>query len=184
MRLFVGIPLSAETISGLAKLILGLQTEKDGLRWSSSESWHVTLQFLGETTKEQYGCLVPRLQEVVAVPASIRVAGFGLFDRAGVFFADVNFSPELLDLQQSVVNATGRCGFIAEDRPFHPHVTLARAKGDRRKEAMRRLKNRVKVEVRLPAFTATEFLLYEAFLGPGGARYEIRERFPMDSLKL
>ena len=30
-----------------------------------------------------------------------------------------------------------------------------------------------------PAFTAHEFLLYQAFLGSGGSRCEIRERFSL-----
>ena len=29
------------------------------------------------------------------------------------------------------------------------------------------------------AFTANEFLLYESFPGPGGSRYEVRERFAL-----
>ena len=109
----------------------------------------------------------------------VQLNGTGFFDRAGVFFAGVSVSAEMVELEKQVLAATAKCGFVAEDRPFHPHVTLARAKGDNRMPALRRLKQRAKKSVGFPAFTATEFLLYEAFLGAGGSRYEVRERFPL-----
>jgi RNA 2',3'-cyclic 3'-phosphodiesterase len=108
----------------------------------------------------------------------ICLEGTGFFDRAGVFFAGVNVSPELRMLQKRVVAGTEPCGFTPEDRPFHPHVTLARAKGENR-QALRKLKPRVDLKATFPEFAATEFLLYEAFLGSRGSRYEVRERFEL-----
>jgi 2'-5' RNA ligase len=179
MRLFIGIPLAPKVIDGLERVSHGLRSADDRLRWTSSESWHITLQFLGETSEERYKCLVPRLHDVVSVPPSIQVGELGVFDRAGVFFADVHVSPELGKLQKNVVAATEKCGCAAEERPFHPHITLARAKGDDRMHALRKLKNRARPNVEFPSFTATEFLLYEAFLEPRGSHYEVRDRFPL-----
>lgn len=179
MRLFIGVPLAHEVIHGLERLSRSLRSADDGLRWTAAETWHITLQFLGETSQERYGCVTARLREVVSPSAVIRVGELGFFDRAGVFFADVRVSPELGRLQQSVVAATAKCGCATEERPFHPHITLARAKGDNRMHALRKLKDRVKPQAEFPAFTAAEFLLYEAFLRSGGSRYEVRERFPL-----
>jgi len=109
----------------------------------------------------------------------VQLDGTGFFERAGVFFAGGSVSAEMLRLEKRVLIATAECGFVAENRPFHPHVTLARAKGESRMNALRQLKQRVKGRVAFPAFTATEFLLYEAFLGAGGSRYEVRERFSL-----
>jgi 2'-5' RNA ligase len=103
----------------------------------------------------------------------------GLFDRAGVFWAGVSVSPELRLLEKHVTAATSQCGFAAEDRPYHPHVTLARAKGDDRIRTLRKLQARVKQEVEFPPFTTREFLLYESFLDTGGPRHQVRERFPL-----
>src|SRR3974390_961554 len=147
MRLFIGIPLAPEVIDGLDRLSRSLRSADDGLRWASAESWPITLQFLGETPEERYKCLVPRLREVVSVAPPIRMGGLDVFDRAGVFFADVHVSPELSQLQRRVLAATAKCGCIAEERPFHPHVTLARAKGDNRMQTLRKLKTRVKANV-------------------------------------
>jgi 2'-5' RNA ligase len=177
MRLFIGIPLAAEVADTLERFVRSLRSDGDGLRWSSSESWHITLQFLGETSEERYRCVAARLAEVRSPVVPVRLDGTGFFERAGVFFAGVSVSAEMLEVEKRVLAATAQCGFAAENRPFHPHVTVARAKGDKRMSALRQLKQRVKEKVAFPAFTATEFLLFEAFLGAGGSRYEVRKRF-------
>ena len=107
---------------------------------------------------------------------SVKLGGLGFFDRAGVFFASVLLSPETIALQRHVVAATSRCGFVPETRPYQPHITLARNRGQ--SNGIRRLKTAILPEPRFPAFAAREFLLYESFLSPAGSRYEVRERFP------
>lgn len=179
MRLFVAIPLAAEVIEALDRLCRSLRSSGDDLRWSTPETWHITLQFLGETAEEKYGALLHQLRKIRSPRVPICLEGTGIFDRAGIFWAGVSVSPELRQLERSVVAATALCGIAAEQRPYHPHVTLARAKGDDRVRLLRSLQGRVKQEARFPAFDATEFLLYESFLGSGGARHEPRERFPL-----
>jgi 2'-5' RNA ligase len=180
MRLFIGIPLAPDVIDALETLVRNLRSAGDGLRWSSPESWHITLQFLGETSEETYRCVVAQLSKVRSPKVPVQLDGTGFFERAGVFYAGVSVSAEMLRLEKRVLGATSQCGFVAEDRPFHPHVTLARAKGDHRMNALRRLKQRVMENVGFPTFVATEFLLYEAFFGAGGSRYEVRGRFPLE----
>jgi RNA 2',3'-cyclic 3'-phosphodiesterase len=179
MRLFIAISLPPDVIDTLERLSRSLRTAGDNLRWSSPDTWHITLQFLGETSVEQYGCVVQQLNQIKAPAVPVWLHGTGFFDRAGVFFAGINVSPELRRLERLVVGATSQCGIVAEDRPYHPHVTLARAKGDDRARALRKLKTRIQSELKFSAFTASEFLLYESFLGSDGARHEIRERFPL-----
>ena len=125
MRLFIGIPLAAGVIEELTALTERLKSASDGMRWSAPAGWHITLQFLGKTSAEQYACLVPALRQVPFSPFAIQLEPPGFFERAGVFFAGVKLSSELIRLQELVVAATGRCGFVPEDRPYHPHITLA-----------------------------------------------------------
>jgi 2'-5' RNA ligase len=179
MRLFIGIPLATEVIDALQRITNALRSTSDNLRWSSPETWHITLQFLGETPSGKYDCALAQLREIHSPSVPIWLEGTGFFDRAGVFYAGVNVSPELRQLQKLVVAATAKCGFIPEDRPYHPHVTLARGKPGDRGHALRSLKTRAKRDSEFPAFTANEFLLYESFLGPSGARHEVRHRFPL-----
>jgi 2'-5' RNA ligase len=178
MRLFIGIPLPSNVSDVLKQTVKTVQTPVAGLRWTSPESWHITLQFLGTTAAEQLNCVSAQLAAIRSSPVPVILEGMGCFDRAGVFFAGIDVSPELRELQEHVVAAASKCGFVPEERRYHPHVTLARAKGDHARQGFVRLTAKANTVAKFPAFTAREFLLYEAFLGAGGSRYEVRERFP------
>ncbi|HLY42322.1 MAG TPA: RNA 2',3'-cyclic phosphodiesterase [Terracidiphilus sp.] len=179
MRLFIGIPLAPEVKEELSSICARLKSNGDTLRWSSAESWHITLQFLGSTREEQYDGIVVGLQSIRAVPVPVSLEGLDSFDRAGVFFASVKVTPKLSSLQQQVTAATAQCGFAPEERDYHPHITLARAgKGDRR--AVINLKPKLRNEAKFSGFVAHEFCLYESFLGSSGSKYVVRERFALN----
>jgi RNA 2',3'-cyclic 3'-phosphodiesterase len=180
MRLFVGIPLEHAVVDELSAISTKLRSDDDGLRWAAPESWHITLQFLGSTSETKYGCVTKRLREVRAMGVPVKLEDLGFFERSGVFFADVGLTPELVALQQLVVTADAKCGFEAEKRPYHPHITLARAKGAGQGHGLGQLKGKVKQKLVFTEFVAGEFVLYESMLERTGARYEIRERFRLD----
>jgi 2'-5' RNA ligase len=180
MRLFVGIPLTPTVVDELSKLATNLRSKEDNLRWAQPASWHITLQFLGATTQQQYDCLVQSLRELRSPHIPIRLQELDFFDRAGIFFADVKPAPALLVLQQRITAATGPCGFVPETRPYHPHITLARTTKEGT-QALRILKARISTQPKFSVSMADSFALYESFTGPGGSRYEIRERFPLGS---
>lgn len=177
MRLFVGIPLAATVIEELAAISVRHRAENDGMRWSMPESWHITLQFLGNVDQSQYDCVDARLRGLRSDPVAIELDGVDVFDRAGILFVGVAMTPELLALQRSVTSATGVCGFAAEQREYRPHITLARTKGRRRAQGMEALRSKFRRQPRFTRFLAEEFLLYESFTRPTGSVYEIRERF-------
>jgi 2'-5' RNA ligase len=106
--------------------------------------------------------------------------GLDIFDHTGVLFAGVKVSQELFLLQERVTKVTALCGFSAEARPFRPHLTLARSKGGGQRQSLRELRNKIGCQREFTRFVAEEFLLHKSFLGPGGSRYEVRERFPLD----
>jgi len=181
MRLFIGIPLADAVAGELSTLVSRLRPGTPNLRWTARDTWHITLQFLGNATAEQLQCLGARLSEVHSPPVPIQIGEPGFFDRAGAFFADVVASPALTGLQQRVVDTTAQCGFATDARPFHPHITLARAKGHGSGLGLRELMGGLHSQPRFSSFTAQEFLLYESHLERHGARYEVLGRFPIDS---
>jgi 2'-5' RNA ligase len=177
MRLFIGIPMAPEVADQLAGVRARLERLGDGLRWSAPESWHITLQFLGATNPAQYDCVVEHLRALRESAVPMQLEGLGFFDRSGVFFAGVRLSRELVALQKSVVGATSHCGFNAEERPYHPHITLARNRG--RENGIRALKPRASPAPEFAGFTAADFLVYESFPHATGSRYEVRARFAL-----
>jgi 2'-5' RNA ligase len=179
MRVFIAVSLPAVVIAELSAISLRLRSNGDGLRWSEPESWHITLQFLGNTSQEHYECTVSRLREVRLAPIPIQLEGLGFFDRAGEFFAGVTVTPELRLLQEHVTTATELCGLVPDTRAFQPHITLARSKGKGQRQGLLRLKGNLTREPNFTRFVADEFLLYESFLNSAGARHEVRGRFPL-----
>jgi 2'-5' RNA ligase len=176
MRLFIGIPLAAAVIDELRSASARLRSNADGLRWTAPQSWHVTLQFLGNTSPDQLACIVPRLRVLQSPPVPLCLEALDCFERAGVLIACIRPAPALLMLQQRVTASTQPCGFLPETRPFQPHITLARGKGPMRD--LSQLKTQLRRPSNFTRFVAREFLLYESFLSPAGSRYEIRQRFP------
>lgn len=184
MRLFVAIPLPDSVACSLTNLVARLRgTETAGdaspLRWTAPDSWHITLQFLGNATREQSNCLKSRLSEVRSKPFPINLGGFARFNRPGVFFLEVLVTPPLAALERSIVAATSPCGFAAEPRPFRPHITLARAKGQGRGSDLRALETSNGATPAFNSFMATEFVLYESHLGTDRARYQALLRVPL-----
>lgn len=177
MRLFVGIPLPPEVVRQLSALCARLRSPADGLRWPAPETWHITLQFLGSTSLEQYGCLALRLRGIQMEPIRVELESPDIFDRAGVFFAGVRLTPGLLALEERILAATQLCGFAADTRPYRPHITLARGQ----RQNIGALKTRVREQPDGAKFVAREFCMYESFLESIGARYEVRERFGLDA---
>ncbi len=178
MRLFVGIPLEDHVHAELAALVERLRRGSDNLRWSASDSWHITLQFLGNAGEEQLDCLRARSDKVRSAPVPVRLAALGAFERAGIVVVEVGVAPALAALQQHVIAATVQCGFKPEERPFHPHITLARAR-DRRKFRGLTLPRTGQQTPHFTPFSAREFLLYESFTEPSASRYEVRARFAL-----
>lgn len=183
MRLFVGIPLPAAVEAELSTACRRLRSENNSLRWPAPESWHITLQFLGNATVEQFECLAQRLAEVRSPPVAVRLGGLGVFDRSGVLLAEVEPTAGLVALAQRVTAETAACGFAAEQRPYRPHITLARAKGEAGRCELQALKARIHQQPALPNFVAEEFLVYESHLGPGGSKYEARQRVRLGPLR-
>jgi RNA 2',3'-cyclic 3'-phosphodiesterase len=179
MRVFIGIPLPEVIAAEISRVTARLRTPNDGLRWTTPESWHITLQFLGNATQQQYDCLIARLDEVRSLSVPIRLGGLDLFERTGVLFTGVAALPELVLLAQRVNAATAHCGFVPESRPFRPHITLARAKERGPGGSLRAIAEGIQRQPAFSQFAAAEFLLYESHLGPSGSRYEVRARFSL-----
>jgi 2'-5' RNA ligase len=179
MRLFIGIPLATPVVHELERISLRYRASGDGLRWSTPESWHITLQFLGNTTQPQYELIADSLRKLHAISLPIQLEEMGFFDRAGIFFAGITLTPELLALQQRVTAATLPCGFVPEDHPYRPHITLARSKGRRKTPGFAKLKAMNLRPPKFSRFVANEFLLYESLTHPTGSQYQVRERFQL-----
>lgn len=178
MRLFIAIPLTPESLTRLSAAVARLRLPHDGLRWTAPESWHITLQFLGEASPQQCSSLMESLKAVKIAPFLVHIEGLGCLERAGVILVGVRPNPQLTALERQVTAATAPVGFVAESRAFRPHITLARSKG-RAPQSLATVLARLPQRTDFSSLRVQEFRLLESFLEPSGARYEVRGRFPL-----
>lgn len=132
MRLFVAIEFPEEILCELE----GIQNKMRALagygRFVTKSNLHLTLQFLGEVSRQEFGPIVSALHRVAKIqPAfSIRLSRVGSFGKSSPFrviWAGVDGDiPRLTRLQKDIVTALGKVGFLQETRPYQPHITLGR----------------------------------------------------------
>jgi|SRR5580698_5555095 2'-5' RNA ligase len=196
MRIFIGIDLDSEVRARIERFIEGVQAFAPDARWMRPESLHITLKFIGEQTPEQVEAITQRLRQLESSAFEIRSAGFGFFPTAKaprVFWIGIQAGPELTKLAESIDMAVAELGIPREDRPYSPHLTLARGGAGRKSGSPKRQKDDgpntifATLEKRLAAMgkldfgtmTAHEFILYQSQLSPGGSKYTNLHRFPL-----
>ncbi|MFC3748899.1 RNA 2',3'-cyclic phosphodiesterase [Paenibacillus sp. GCM10012306] len=131
-RLFVAVPVPPAIREALGDLCQSLAAEMSFAKWTHPEDYHVTLQFLGDTAKEDIPALIAVLKKVAAstAPFELSLEGFDTFGHPAsprVLWAGLGGELEkLYALQSAITTATRPLGFVAEDRPYKPHLTLSR----------------------------------------------------------
>jgi len=194
MRTFIALDIADTIRERIARFMEGVCGFAPDARWVRAESLHVTLKFIGEKPAEAVEEIKRALSAVHAEPLEITFRGHGFFPTATaprVFWVGIESGPRLANLAKMVDEATSALGIPKEDRPFSPHLTLARSggrsgsprwqKGDAPNKMFQRLQEKLGA---LPApefgtMQAHEFFLYESRLMRGGARYTKISRFPL-----
>jgi 2'-5' RNA ligase len=182
MRLFIALDIDQEIRNRIADFRDQVRAYAPDARWVGPETFHITLQFLGETDRadEIRGALQPiRSAEI---PLSFRGTGFFPSPKSPrVFWVGIESDERLQRLADAIATALQPLGFQRDAGPLTPHLTLARTGSGRPKPVrgepatvgLRAL--RVKLDGMTPAdfgtMTAREFCLYQSTLSPSGAKY-------------
>jgi len=196
MRIFIGIDLDPDVRARISRFLEGVEGFAPEARWVRPESLHITLKFIGEQSPEQVTAITEGLQKVECSAFEIRVGGYGFFPTAKaprVFWIGIQAGPQLAELAERIDMATAELSIPREDRPFSPHLTLARAGAGRRSGSPKRQKSdgpnaiyavlekriAAKGELEFGTMTAHEFILYQSQLSPGGSKYTKLQRFTL-----
>ncbi len=133
---------------------------------------HMTLLFLGQCSEQQRACFCQAASQIQCEPFELQMDYLGAWPRAGIQWLGTSRVPEVLSgLVENLTAALEPCGYQAEKRSFVPHITLARK--------VRRPK--VKVGLEAIRWTVQDFVLVESASVEGGARYEVLQRWPMET---
>ncbi len=130
MRLFVAIDLPEEVRQSVTDICRGLA----GVRWLPPEQLHLTLRFMGEADDAVNAAIRKGLATIASPPFPLTLNGTGCFPsprRPRVLWVGLNSSEPLMELQQKVETAVAAAGLPTEERPFSPHITLARLRDHR-----------------------------------------------------
>jgi 2'-5' RNA ligase len=194
MRIFIALDIDDVIRDRIQRFMDGVREFAPDARWVRPESLHVTLKFIGEQRAESVERMKQALSSLEAEGVEITFRGNGFFPTpkaARVFWVGIESGPQLAALARTVDETSAQFGVAREDRPFSPHLTLARGgggsgaprwrKGDGANRTFQKLQEKLTA---LPApefgtMTAREFFLYESQLLRGGARYTKLARFPL-----
>lgn len=179
MRIFIALDIPEGIRTRLSEFMDRARALAPDARWSRVEGLHVTLKFIGEVTDA-------RVQEIQAALASIKNKPFILrFDGAGFFpnanaarvcWAGVDGGIELPQLASAVDVALEKIGITREAKPYHPHLTLARAGTHLLRELQALTENPAP---HFGTMTAREFFLYQSQTQKGGSRYTRLKKFEL-----
>lgn len=181
MRLFFAVEMPPEIRAPLTELIDRLRSAEHGVRWVRADGLHLTLRFLGEVHEEGFDSIVAAVRYGTAgcPPLYLRTAEFGTFPQRGqprvAWMGLVDESGSLESLRAALECALVQAGFGRETRPFRSHLTLGRVRqGARPGQLLGQT-----LSLRPMPFVVHEFVLMQSRLGPRGACYTPRARFPL-----
>lgn len=136
-RLFIAIPVGKEQRSVLRQLQHALQSAIPFGKWVYPDDLHITLKFLGDTDADIAGQVMDKLKNTTAAARPFRLelmelGTFGKPSAPSILWMGIRGEMEALGAIQAEVEASvAPLGFAPEDRPFRPHITIARKyKGD------------------------------------------------------
>ncbi len=182
MRLFVALDIEDGIRRRIAAFRDQMRQLAPDVRWVGPETFHVTLQFLGET--KSLDDIQRALRQVNGSPVELAFRNAGFFPNPKsprVFWVGIEFDRALPELAKSISEALDPLGFKRDKGPFKPHLTLARAgsgrprplPGERPAPGLQQVRARVETlpPLEFGTMTAQEFWLYESRLSPAGAQY-------------
>jgi 2'-5' RNA ligase len=139
MRLFTGIDLAPEVIANLEDLLQRLKPAAQ-INWSPPANLHITTKFIGEWPEDRLPGLKAALGGLPGrSPINIAIEKLGFFPNPHsprVFWAGVHAGEDLAQLARDTEDALAALGIAKEDRPYSPHLTLARIKTPGRQSAL------------------------------------------------
>ncbi len=139
IRTFIAVPVP-EPLFNLREKLKATISEKTGkIRWLRKDQIHLTIKFLGDTTEDSINDVRHVMQKVADEfkPFNISIQKTGCFpkiERPRVMWIGVSGElDKLYQLVEKIQKKLNPLGFPKDEKKYHPHITIARAKYPQKK---------------------------------------------------
>lgn len=178
-RVFCAIDLSVGVRASLVRQINRLREAVPGAQasWSREENIHLTLKFLGEIQTSRLNNLSNAAARAVADFSRFQITleETGVFSKHGspqvLWIGIKDESGKLAEFHERLEKACAREGFAREERPFHPHLTIARLRKPQGARTLAAAHKEMRFE---PAVVAVaELLVIRSQTSGAGSRFTV-----------
>lgn len=181
MRIFTAIELSVEAIQEIERIQTTIRERVSCRRWQPLKNLHLTLHFLGEVEERKIEPLQSSLAAICQSHSPFRlelgqIGAFPRLERANILWLGLGGEvSRLCALEKAMRRGIQELSLVTEDRPYSPHITLARQPEDtaRLVSVIRELK------VNRTGWPVQRILLFQSRLHPAGAIYNIIGEYPL-----
>lgn len=185
IRAFLAIEPSEHVLSAIAREQDKLRKEITGqVSWTRLQGQHLTLKFFDNISQLDVENISTVVNKATALssPLSLTVEKLGVFPdvrKPRVLWSSITGDiGKLLALQNELDAELEALGFSRENRPYRPHLTLARLKVFQAVGSIEKVLGRHD-HFSAGEFIARELILFQSHLGSQGAVYTKLATFPL-----
>lgn len=131
---------------------------------------HMTLHFIGNVSIDEMQCMKHRATELASKAFELTIDSLGYFKKARVLWLGCRQAPQaLFELQRQLGEQLSPCGYRPEQRPYNPHVSIAR----------NLLVTPHNIEFEPIAWKLDRFVLVESKAIPAGVEYQVIDEYAL-----
>ena len=167
---FIALAFTGEEKKWIAEKAGHLAARNLFKKWVHTEDYHVTLAFLGDADRDVLERLMDQVGHKLQRTESFSLlfthfATFGREERPRIFFLAPEKEKKLEEIQAIVAGCCRSAGFRLDEKPFNPHITLARQYAGEEKFTEAKLAEYRRTLRGGRALEAKEICLYETHIG-------------------
>lgn len=129
VRLFIALSFSSDEADRIEAITGSFERHIAHGRTTNRDHFHITLVFLGDTAFERLPLVKAAMDRVRGKPFELCIAGISAFKgrrKGATFFLYVRPNRTLFAIERALRTELDQQGFSIDQRPYHPHLTIAR----------------------------------------------------------
>jgi len=185
VRSFISIDLEDQQIlSRITSILSSLQSLGGDLKPVERENIHLTLKFLGNVPTPRLSEVKSSLQQLIFPLFTAEIKGAGAFpnlNHMNVIWVGVEEGwSQVEQIYEQVEKLLSVLGFRRENRPFSPHITIARVRSGRKRDEIANFLRHLGNES-FGTITVDKVRLKQSILSSSGPKYSTLLEVPPQS---